>query len=122
MHEHFNAVGNQTGHSVIYRESPWDDASRDRAMEFVRHERSLDSRTGLPLHEAQKDQKFVVTDVTNYATKAIDRRRRQDEAKAKKDKDEHWDDGLTYHVRPATAAELTEAENQALRGGDPVGD
>lgn len=125
VHEHFNDVGNRTGHTVVYRESPWDDASRASATEFVRWEQSIDPTTRLPAEVAFTPGRFVVEDHTNYAEVSLARRRRKDEADAKKLNGgalpEGWNDGVTYSVRPATAAEL-EAAQPAQEGGDDVGD
>lgn len=79
-------------------------------MQHVEHEQSIDQGTGLPVAEAYKEQQFVVEDVTNWAEKSIDQRRRTDEADAKKQKlDDGWDAGRRYVVRPATPEELEEA-------------
>lgn len=117
MHEHFNTVGNYTGHTVVHRESVWDDSARARAIASVEYEESIDPATRLPAHEAYTEQKFVVSDVTNYAELSKERQRRADEAAAKeKGLPEGWNDGRRYVVCPATAEELQQAEREAERG------
>lgn len=54
---------------------------------------------GLPLAEVRKVQPFLVDHYTCNADKAMKRKRRADEAEAKKNKwSEHWADGRHYFV------------------------
>lgn len=121
VHEHHDSDGKCTGHTIVTRESVWDDSARARAIALVEHEEAIDQRTLLPVDVAyDPDAKFVVTDVINRAEQAIETRKRMDQAQAKKDRlADGWDDGLRYVVRPATAEEIAEhqrAQEEAAGG------
>lgn len=120
MHEHFDVDGDPTGTTVVTRASLWTAHARAQARALVEYEDSIDARTGLPAAEAYKDQQFVVTDVTNFAERSIEQRKRADQADAKKDgQADGWDDGVKYHVRPATPDEIQEAQaEQEVDDGD----
>lgn len=74
MHEHFDAENNLIGTTVVTRESPWDDASRGRALRLDEYEASFCTcGCGQPLAIARDpDQIFMVDELTCYARRALD--------------------------------------------------
>lgn len=102
----------------MYRESLWDDSTRARAMRLQEHKVSIDSTTGLPVGEAYKPQKFVVSSTVNHAALALemhkDNERREAEREAKRANEDfdtvRWERVRSYSIRPATAKELEEDE------------
>lgn len=101
MHEHFDAAGNLTGTTVVTRESEWDDSARGRAMQLAEHERMTDRQTGLPIEQAyDPDQTWRVNYTTNFASRAIERVRK-DHADLPEHKDKpNWAAGRTYYAEP----------------------
>lgn len=104
MHEHFDADGNLTGTTVITRESEWDDETRERVLALAAHE-DLICRCGcgLPMSQSHQKSPFLVDTYTCYAGRAVARRKREDEEKAKADPNsfpEGWSDGVHYFVKP----------------------
>lgn len=109
MHEHFDADGNRTGHTVITRESAWDDESRGRAMRLDEYERGMcRCGCGLPRRVAHDpEQTFKVERVKCQASRALAQVRRQDLAAAQDQRrDEGWSDGLSYYAIPIEAEEV----------------
>lgn len=119
MQEHFDVDGNPTGHTVVTRASLWNDSARARAIKLIEHEDSIDGFTRLPVQEAFTEQPFVVDHSVNYAEIQIARHKKTVKAEAAEAAKkaggklaDDWDTGFHYHVRPATAAEIAEAEAQ----------
>lgn len=84
-------------HTIVTREPEWDDSSRARAMKLDAYERSIDKETGLPVSEAYSDRPFIVhSDIVNYAARAIDRTKREDEAEH--GDDPRWFDHRNYYA------------------------
>ena len=84
MHQHYNADGDYTGHTVVTRESLWDESARGRALRLQEHEDAPVSSTGLPMAEAHKEQPFKVDKFVDYAHRAVERVKRADRADAEK--------------------------------------
>lgn len=60
------------GVTVVVRESPWDDESRQKAIDLIEYEESLcHCGCGLPREVAWKKQPFMVHEAVCYAGKAI---------------------------------------------------
>lgn len=97
MHEHFDAAGEKTGHTVVTRESEWDDESRGRALRLIEYEDSLcKCGCNLPIAVAHKRQAFKVDHFTCYAGRAIEMKRRMD--RKEHEKDDGWADGKHYYA------------------------
>jgi hypothetical protein len=96
----------RTGYVVVVRESEWDDASRDRALELTEYEETLcQCGCGLPMriaHDPEQAKKlgFMVHEYKCYAAKAVAQHRRKKQ-EAHKESPEGWDDGLHYFAVPA---------------------
>lgn len=102
MHEHFNAAGKKTGHTIITRESMWDDESRGRALRLAEYEDSLCTcGCNQPMRIAHdKKRLFRVEEFKCAAGRALTIHKRNEAEKHKKDKKPGWDDGLHYLVVP----------------------
>jgi hypothetical protein len=103
VHEHFDATGKKTGHTVITRESAWDEASRQRALRLTEYEDGLcKCGCGLPISVAHDPATtFAVDRITCRAGKAIKRVSRLDAKHAKDaNKPDSWNDGLHYVAIP----------------------
>ncbi len=111
LHEHFDAEGKKTGHTVVTRESMWDEDARGRALRLQEFEDS--TVNGMPVAEAHKEQPFKVDKVVDYAARAIEALRRHDRLEAErkfgKDKipDGHFD-GWHYYAELPDPSELRE--------------
>lgn len=84
-------------HTVVTREAEWDDSSRARAMRLDEYERSIDRETGLPVSEAFSNRGFIVrSDIVNYAARAIDKTKADDEVEHKDDP--RWFEHRRYYA------------------------
>lgn len=103
-----------TGTTVVTRESPWDDASQERALELAAYEETL-CRCGCGQSvqvAADPEQAFKVEVATCYAGRAKAREERRRKADAKEqNKREGWDDGQHLVVVPV------DLDDDPLRGG-----
>lgn len=113
VHEHYSvdpsnpdAEAVLTGYTVVTRESPWDDTSRERALKLTEYEEGLCTcGCGLPVkvaHDPEQAKKlgFIVHEYTCFAQKAIAQHRRKKDEKNEKSSP-GWDDGLHYFAVPA---------------------
>jgi hypothetical protein len=108
VHEHFDAAGNLTGTTVITREAEWDDETRGRVLRLAEYERSLCAcGCGYPIDVAHDPKAVIgVGSYTCMAQRAVEVKKRQDEAehKGKDDKPRRdgsrWNDGLHYYAVP----------------------
>lgn len=112
VHEHFDSDGKRTGHTIVTRESEWDDETRARVLALAEHDaETCGCGCGLPISVAYKKQPFVVDTFTCFAGRALKQARRQADAKAKTEKrPDGWDDGLHYYVRPVEPEEERRAD------------
>lgn len=106
VHEHFDAAGKKTGHTLITRESEWDESSRQRATELHRYEKGLcGCGCGRPVKESYNpEQVYKVDHFTCMAGRALAIAKRMAAEQAKKDNNgelpEGWDDGRHYYAEP----------------------
>lgn len=104
VHEHYDAKGAYTGHTVITRESLWDDESRGRAMRLAEYEAGLCRHCGQPEHTAHKPgQPITVDSYICHPTRAVEIQRRADEAAHKDERPKdggRWNDGRHYYAVP----------------------
>ena len=106
VHEHFDAAGKKTGHTIITRESMWDDESRGRALRLAEFEAGMcPCGCGLPMavaHDAKRPMRvetFVCQ--ARRAMAAVERKAREKNKDAKPDRNGVlWDDGLNYYAVP----------------------
>lgn len=106
MHEHFDAAGNKTGHTVVTRESLWDDSSRARAMRLHDYERSICTcGCGLPYAVSHNPKTPLVVDSqVCYAQRTLtDIRERETEQH--KD-DQTWSMGRHHFVYVPTDEQI----------------
>jgi hypothetical protein len=109
IHQHYDAEGNYTGHTVITRESPWDDETRDRALRLHQYESNLcGCGCGQPVVETYgKQQVYKVDKFTCLAGRALAMAKREDDKEAEREKrPEGWKDGLHYYVEPIDRQEV----------------
>jgi hypothetical protein len=122
VHEHFDADGNATGHTVITRESEWDDQSRGRALRLAEYEDSICAcGCGQPIEVAyDKTRAFVVDEFTCQAGRALDKVRREKREDAEKRKaPAGWDDGLHMIARPHDPDRDKPLKQQKPKGAQP---
>lgn len=102
IHEHFDADGKKIGHTVVSRESAWDDESRKRALSLAEHENSIcGCGCGLPVAVSHDpDQPFKVDSIVCRAGKAKAEVERAEREKHEKDPDGVWADGRRWYVVP----------------------
>ena len=103
VHEHYDADGNPTGTTVITRESPWDESSRERALALHLYETGL-CKCGCqrPAAEAyDPKQVYLVDHFTCVAGRAIEIAKKRDAEKAKREKlPDDWNLGRHYYAEP----------------------
>ena len=109
MHEHFDVVDAGTtrerevltGRTVVTRESPWDDVSRERAHRLAEYRRSLcGCGCNQPVEQAwDPDQVWSVEHYICYADKARQQVQRAEE-KRHENAPDGWDDGRHAYVVP----------------------
>lgn len=101
VHQHFDAEDNEIGHTVITRESPWDDESRGRALRLAEYDAGICScGSGLPIVECLKDQTFLVDHTVHYGKRALDKViAAEDKAAEQQNRPAGWNDGWTWHVK-----------------------
>lgn len=108
VHEHFDADGNPTGHTVVTRESPWDDTSRDRALALHAYETDMcKCGCGRPASESYgTTQSYKVHSFFCAAGRAIEQIRRRDKEQAEREKrPEGWNDGIHYYAEPVNGGD-----------------
>ncbi len=103
----------RTGHTVVTRESEWDDESRGRALRLQEFEDSIcRCGCGLPMAEAHKPQPFKVDSYIDYADRAIKGAERAARTKAEKEAGgklpEDWGDGRRFYAVIPDPSELRE--------------
>lgn len=107
MHEHFDADGNPciaayAAYTVVTREPEWDEESRGRALRLAEWERSLcPCGCGHPVDVVHDESTVVgVASYVCMAQRAVEVKRRKDEAEHKNDKPKadgaRWNDGRNY--------------------------
>lgn len=92
-----------TGTTVVTRESPWDETSRQRAMALHAYESGLcKCGCGRPAAESyDSKQVYRVDSFTCTAGRAIEIVRRQEAEQAKKEnRPDDWNAGLHYYAEP----------------------
>jgi hypothetical protein len=104
---------------VVTREVEWDDETRERALDLQQYEEHmcLDG-CGMPIHEASKEQPFVIDHYTCHATRALETLKLTDKQQAEKDGvPEGWDTGRHYFVKDV-APPRGEAQAEEDQRGD----
>lgn len=105
VHEHYDADGELTGTTIVTRESPWDEESRQRALALNAYENGLcKCGCGRPAAESYNDkQAYRVNSFTCQAGRAIEtvRHKEADDAKRAK-KPDGWNYGRHYYAEPVT--------------------
>lgn len=124
MHEHYDVIDAGTpderevltGRTVVHRESPWDDRSRQRAMRLAEHQRNVcPCGCGQQVDKAwDKDQVWKVDHYTCYAEKARTQVDRQLEKKHE-NSPPGWDDGRHSFVIPVDDERPPEVREKAQR-------
>lgn len=107
IHEHFDAEGVKTGHTVITREPEWDDESRGRALRLAEFEAGL-CPCGCGLQMSVSHDKTAVMRVESFtcvARRAITIHERNERDKHKDAKPDRktgalWNDGVNYYAVP----------------------
>lgn len=106
VHEHYDADGVYTGHTVITRESMWDDESRGRALRLAEHRKTLcPCGCGYPRDVAHDPERVVgVGSYVCMIQRAVEVAKRKDEAKHKGEEPNRdgsrWNDGRHYYPVP----------------------
>ncbi len=115
IHEHVDAKGKVTGKTVVYRESMWDDDSRDRALALTMYEDGVCScGCGTPVDKAYDPaQKFKTNLAICYAGRAIAQRERAEREKHKDDP-EGWDAGHHWYATPTEKVDVSQPQETRL--------
>lgn len=106
MHEHYDADGTYTGHTVITRESAWDDETRARALRLTEYEAGICScGCGQPIDISFDPKRpfkvdFAVCQAGRAMAMVIREEQRKAKAKNGGELPEGWDDGRRYYVTP----------------------
>lgn len=99
MHEHFDAAGEKTGHTIITRESMWDDESRSRALRLAEFEAGVcPCGCGLQMKVAHDEKSVMRVESFMCAARRAITKVERDERKAHKD--DHLLDGVYYYAVP----------------------
>lgn len=115
VHQHFDANGEPTGHTVVTRESAWNDETRGRALRLAEWKAlsQCPCGSGLPAAECTKDQAFVVDKQNHFGLKALHKVINQEREQAKREnRPEGWDTGFRYYVK------VHEIDRGGRSGGD----
>jgi hypothetical protein len=102
VHEHYDANNNLVGTTVVTRESPWDDASRGRALRLDEYESSIcGCGCNLPVDVAHDPTRvFMVEDGVCYAGRALDQVRDERAAARANTQGAAPGHGVFNYVRP----------------------
>ncbi len=113
MHEHFDAEGRRTGHTVITRESEWDEETRARALTLAEFENNqCPCGCGQSIAVATDERRaFRVQTFKCLARRAIKQHERAEADKAEQTKrPKGWDDGITYYIDESFVRDVKKAK------------
>jgi hypothetical protein len=121
-HDHFDADGEFTGHTIITREPEWDDRTRDRHLALAEYHAGIHMGCGLHESIASDDPYFALEDTTCPVCAAIDlqmRVRGKQEHEREQEQSEsapRASDGRSTHVRLLRPEEIARLPAPAAKG------
>lgn len=121
-HDHYDAAGEFTGHTIITREPEWDDRTRNRHLANAEFRAAVHAGCGLHDSIASDDPYFTIEDSKCPVCAAIDAQMRSRAAQEhEREKDlsasaPHAADGRTTHVRLLRPDEIAKLPATGAKG------